>query len=195
MEKGFSAASIPDILCSLYTFGIFLATLLSYLAAPCLTEHGRSTRGLSKLYYFVFYLLSIFLLRNSGSWFIVHPLRRLVETLVYSRHSRSRISYLQFAHGLAYFAIMSPYIAAHRVEPLGFLAANVLQAIAHFRVYYLKKQEFTHYYTEILIYGYIFLCNRTCALFWNLMYVVAFVFVSIRNRSRAKHGDRKRTAG
>lgn len=192
MKSNFSNASTLDVLCSLYTFSIFIATMISYLAIPCLTEHGRSTKGLSKFYYFIFYLLSIFLLRNSHNCFVIHPFRRLIETLIYSWHSKSKMSYFQFIHGFTYFAIMTPYLAVRYVEPFGFIILNILQMIAHFRIYYLKKQEFYHYYTEILIYGYIFLCNRTCALFWNLMYIMAFVFVSIRNRSRIKNDTDKK---
>lgn len=165
-----------------YTFGIFVATVLSYLFARPLTVHGRETHGVSKFYYFVFYSLSVMLMSDSRTYFIIHPLRRLLETLIYSRRSKSKMTYLQLAHSLLYFTIVSIYLRDKPVEPIGFVIFNVIQAIAHFRVYVLKKYEFSHYFSEILIYGYVFYCVRTCAMFWNLAYVCAFVLVSIRNR-------------
>lgn len=244
-----------SFLCSSYMFAIFSFTLLSYFFSPQLTKHGRSTSGISKIFYFLLYLTSVLILRNSSSIFIIHPLRRLFETLFYCRKTKSKMTYLHLVHGLLYFIVLSSYIknvsdrgensiqhykitsnqlnsklngsrfntgdkSNHgkdlmldkkdksmpygkdlmlgekdkpvdkkdrmEIEPVGFTLVNIIQAIAHYRVYHLKIYEFSHYYSEILIYSYVFLCIKTAPMFWNLLYILAFVYVSIQNRLREK---------
>lgn len=170
--------SSMELLSSLYLFGIFAVTVLAYLLNLKLAIHGRTASGINKFYYFILYLTAVILLRHSSSAFIIHPMRRFVETLVYSRQSKSQMTYLHFLHGLVYFIVLSSYLHDRQIEMLGFVLVNLFQAIAHYRVYWLKFFEYSHYYSEILVYGYIFYCLRTWAMFWNLMYIIAFVVTS-----------------
>lgn len=174
-----------ETLATIYTFSIFTVTAVLSIVRSRLIEHGRITGGISKMYFFVFYLAGMVVLRNSENYFILHPARRFTETIVYCRESRSRMTYLQFVHGIVYLIFISLYMRDRYVEPFGFILLNILQGIAHYRVYKLRKFEFYHYYTEIAIYLYLFLCNRTCALFFNLLYVIAFVLASKRFRTKS----------
>lgn len=180
-----------DAACAFYTFGLFAATLFMHFWLPALVRHGRGVGGVSKLCYSAFYLLATAIaLQEARGCFIIHPARRLVETLIYSWNSRSKMSYLQLAHGMLYYFMITHYVSRIHLNLAVFLFLNALQAVAHFRVYRLKKREFTHYYAEILIHGYIFLCAKTYAMLWNLMYVIAFVYSSIANRRQEPAGPK-----
>lgn len=177
---------ISETLCTIYMMGILGFTLISYAFTPSLTVHGRSAAGISKFYYFILYMTAVIMLIGSNNAFIIHPARRFIETVVYSWNSKSKMSFLHLIHGLLYFIVLSLYLYDKPIEPLGFFIVNLIQAVAHYRVYYLKIYEFSHYYTEILVYGYIFLCVSTPAMFFNLLYIFAFVYVTISNRLNEK---------
>ena len=168
---------------SVYFAGIFATTVASFILVPEITVHGRRSSGISKRWYLVHYLLAVLFLLPYSSLFIIHPLRRLVESVVYSWNSRSRFTFLQFAHALIYFAILSLYLHDKHIKALPFIAANILQAIAHYRVYRLGKREFSHYYTEILLYASVLYSVPTVPMLLHELYILAFVYVSRANRA------------
>ncbi|KAI4291583.1 hypothetical protein PAPHI01_0857 [Pancytospora philotis] len=185
MPEAAALASLVELGCLFYMIGITAGTLVAYFIARDYTKHGRQVAGISKRYYFLFYLLATGLLVAFGSPFALHTLRRLAETLIYSWRSKSRMTRLQLLHGLLYYAALSVCLRKKALHLQGLLALIVLQTLAHYQVYRLGRRGFRHYYAEIAIHTYLFYCVRSWALLFNLLYVVAFVLVSIKNRADA----------
>lgn len=183
--KAFATTSF-DTFFTLYIFVNFIALCVSGLVCPKMACHGRNVKGLSKVFFAAFYLISAAILLKSRNIFILHPLRRLIETLVYCRNSKSKISPVHFLSSTIYYILFSLYIANRHIEPYSFIAANVLQAVAHYRVFVLKKCEYCHYLTEVAIYAVVFWSDRTCALFWNMMYAFAFALICARQRCQER---------
>jgi hypothetical protein len=165
------------------------------------TLHGQT---ISKRYFLCFYTIPVCMLmllnlvsqasfsKALGSSigaakqqpFIFHSLRRWIETYFYTRKTRSRMTLLQFIQGVLYYCTLSVHILRSQCKVRGstFLVANVMQGIAHYRVYRLGKQEFYHYYCEVLLYL-IVLCDlRSLSMLFNFLYVVLFVKITIGNR-------------
>jgi len=115
---------------------------------------------------------------------LMHSWRRFAETILYSRNINSKMTLLQFLHGILYFLVLSTYMAIFRlrVNIYGFLAIQILQSVSHYRVYALKSGELLHYFLEIGIFWHIFCSVRTPSMFFNLLYVCSFVYTSIYNR-------------
>lgn len=91
---------------------------------------------------------------------------------------------LQFVQGIVYYCALSVHIHRSRrnIWAPTFLVANILQGIAHYRVYRLGKQEFSHYYCEILLYLVVLCHLRSLGMLFNLLYVIVFVKMTIDNR-------------
>lgn len=115
---------------------------------------------------------------------LIHSWRRFTETIIYSKNITSKMTLLQFMHGILYFLVLSTYMAIFRlrVNIYGFLAIQILQSVSHYRVYALKSGELHHYFLEIGIFWHIFCSVRTPSMLFNLLYVCSFVYTSIINR-------------
>lgn len=171
-----------DIGATIYMLAAFLATVLSSYAAPSLSKHGRSVTGISKLYFFIFYLFASFLLIWFRSSFVIHTARRLLESVLYCWNSKSKMTPLQFVHGMLYYLFLALHLRNKAINTLVLVVVVACQSVAHYRVYVMKKREFSHYFCEAVLYLYLLFYIRSWALFFNAAYVLAFVKVSIKNR-------------
>lgn len=126
--------------------------------------------------------LSLFSKNDQNISLFIHPLRRLFETLLYSRNSKSFMTSIQFIHGLFYYLILTFSMRHIQLNSNIFIALNLLQGIAHFRVYCLKKAEFLHYYSEALIHLFFFISDVSFSKFFNLFYVLLYIYIARKQK-------------
>lgn len=207
---------LKEVFFSFYFLCIATGTMSCYKFIPELIQNGRSIPSLSfqskstfftaietlhntkicKKYFYIFYCVPI-LFNFPGTGpnliFLIHPMRRLIETLIYSRNSKSSMTGIQFVHGLIYYCMLSICLRSEYINPEIFILSNILQAIAHYRVYALKKTENLHYYTECLIYLFILMSSPTFSKLLNFIYVVSFAYVTVRFKQIKKIKEKKPT--
>lgn len=174
----------PIMLSLLYYFTIFVCFPIIHFLIPNLTKHGRISSGISKNYFVLFYLYGLILSLYKGisNIFFIHFLRRLIECLCL-RYKRSKMNIVQFLHGIIYYTFLISHLQGRKLSnPLLFVILNVLQSIAHIRIFLYSDNTYCHYYLEILIYLYVFYKVKTLEMLFNLFYVIAFVCSSISNR-------------
>lgn len=198
------------IISQLYFLSILVLTIISGIFYPSLLSHGRKIDPLnlgrynirffkpiaflhnirlSKKYYFLFYLVPMIIyLGTDGSFprslLLIFYIRRFIETLLYSRNSKSKMTIIQFIHGIIYYIFVSLNIQDNNrmaTWPLIYLL-NLIQLVAHIRLYKLSKYEFFHYYSEIAYYFVLFYYIGSLSLLLNCMYVIAFTLISIKMR-------------
>lgn len=170
----------------LYFLSIFISVPFAHIYIPSLTSHGRISSGISKNYFVLFYLYALFLTSYKGisNIFFVHFVRRTLECL-FLRYKRSKMNVLQFAHGVIYYTFLVFHLHDRRLtHSLVFVVLNILQSVAHIRIFLFRHDTYTHYYLEIIIYFYVFYELRTLEMLFNLLYVISFVISSIFNRKR-----------
>lgn len=116
--------------------------------------------------------------------FIVHTVRRWIETYLYTSNTRSRMTLLQLFQGILYYCALSVHMcrSQHRIWMPTFLAANIMQGVAHYWIYRLRMREFHHYYCEILLYLIVLWHMKSLCMLFNLLYVILFVGMTISNR-------------
>lgn len=200
--------SFSEIFFCLYFFILFTGTLTSNKFFPVLLQNGRKIQTMhlktknpllclvqilhntkiSKKFFFTLYTIPFFTLllfpnKTSPSLFLIHPLRRLCESLVYSRNSKSFMTVIQLIHGLSYYFILTFLLNNIKLNLKIFILLNILQGIAHFRVYYLHKREYSHYYTEVFIHLFFFLSDPIFSKFLNFAYVMSYVYCSRKMRN------------
>lgn len=163
------------------------ATLTLHVFANSLTRHGHIPAGISKNNYRHFYLYGLVLLlwMSPGNMYCIHLGRRLVETWIFRYSDKSRMSVLQLVHGMVYYTFMCLHLRDRHIRRRDvFVALNVLQSAAHYCVFVKRRLVYSHYVAEAMIYLTVFWDIGTLPLFLNLVYVLTFVFSSVRNRRR-----------
>lgn len=206
-------SQISETIFSLYFLTIFIGTLLLSKFFPFLLENGRNVSNIqikkmkylkpieffhnlkiSKKYFFVLYIIPFVLLfiptaGVSLTVFFIHPFRRLLESIVYSRKSKSYMTSVQFIHGLLYYLILTLCMKSIKIDIKQFLILNFLQGIAHFRVYYQAKREYFHYYSEALIHFFLYISSPNASKFLNFIYVLCYVCISSKQRKISSKSD------
>lgn len=170
---------------TLYFVFLPVATVLSHLLANGLTRHGHVPGGISKNNYKYFYAYGVVLslvlpVRNI---YPAHLMRRLVETGIFKYSPKSRMSLLQFAHGVVYYTLVCVHLRDKHIGNRGLFALlNVAQLCCHYCVFVRKTFVYSHYVAEVMIYGFLLWEVRTAEMLFNLLYVVSFVASSVSNR-------------
>ncbi|KMV66028.1 ATP-binding protein [Encephalitozoon cuniculi EcunIII-L] len=166
-----------------------VTTILSHTFMNSLTRHGRIPKGMSKNNYQYFYIygliLSAFLpVRNI---YPVHLGRRFIETKIFKYSVRSRMSPLHLIHGLVYYTFICIHLRDRAISNKAvFMLLNALQSVSHYCVFARKTFAYSHYAAEVMIYTFIYWEVRTIQMLCNLLYVLSFVFSSVRNRRVCK---------
>lgn len=183
------SATALDTLTTCYFAMLPVATLFSHVFMNGLTRHGYIATGISKNNYKHMYMygLLMFIRLSPGNTYIIHLGRRLIETQVFRYSERSKMSVLQLMHGVVYYLVMCLHLRDKCIRHKHvFVLLNVLQSISHYFVFVRKCFIYSHYLLEAAIYLALFWDIGTVQLFLNFLYVLSFVFSSIRNRRSAQ---------
>lgn len=159
--------------------------LVSHVFVNDLTKHGYISTGISKNNYKYFYLygLLLFLLLSPCNLYSVHLGRRLVETLIFRYSRRNKMSLLQFVHGIIYYTFLCLHLKDKSISHGRlFIVLNAIHSLSHYYVFIKKRFAYSHYIAEAMIYTALFWDIGTLQLLFNLLYVISFVFSSIKNR-------------
>ncbi|WEL38889.1 hypothetical protein PFJ87_06g01580 [Encephalitozoon hellem] len=162
-----------------------VVTLASYIFANSLTRHGHIPKGISKNNYQYFYAYGIILsfLLPIKNIYPFHLGRRFIETKVLRYSSRSRMSLLQFAHGMVYYTFICIHLRDKAIRSKGiFVLLNALQSLSHYFVFVRKTFQYSHYAVEVIIYAFVYWEVGTAQMLFNFLYVLSFAFSTIRNR-------------
>ena len=148
--------------------------------------HGHIKKGMSKNFFIFFYincLIFNFFIKNFNLY-LLHILRRAIECLIF-RYNHSKMNYIQFIHGIIYYIFLSLHL--RDIEGINlpvFILLNVFQTLTHILVFRYKRFVYSHYFSEFLIYLYLFYIKKSKELFYNTIYLIIFILTSIINRNK-----------
>lgn len=171
---------------NLFIFSLLLSTLLLHNTNRTIIYHGYTQKLLNKNLFFCFYCYGLYLTLGKNHIFSLHLARRLIETLIFRYSNKNRMSVAQFISGLLYYYFIVHNVLYVKIFTIPFIFVNVLQLIAHYRVFVMKINSFKHYYSEILIYFVVFMSSCNIFFLLNFIWVCVYVRVTIVNRDRMK---------
>lgn len=162
-----------------------VVTVASHIFINSLTRHGRVPKGMTKNNYQYFYAYGVILslLLPVKNIYPFHLGRRFIETKVFKYSDRSKMNLLQFIHGLVYYTFVCIHLKDKAISSKSvFIFLNALQSVSHYLVFIQKTFVYSHYIIEVVIYAFIYWEVGTIQMLFNLLYVLSFVFSTIRNR-------------
>lgn len=181
---------------------IISSAVLAKLLCPILLKHGSislKTEFLSKTNRFnnhfyvqknffpIFYAIGIFIkiFFNNNSYFLIHLIRRFVESFFLFRYSiDSKMNIFHFLLGISYYVVISSYIFSKKniFIPNSFIIFNILQFFAHYQIFRKKRFRsfYIHYLCELGIYYSLYWGNKKdLILFLNFIWVLTFFLIEI----------------
>lgn len=176
-----------------FMFTLISSSLFFNKYANSLVRHGYTDKWLSKNYFLYFYLFAtlLFLVKsNVYNIYLVHLIRRCVESVIFRYSNRNRMSVIQFATSFVYYYFLVMNLVDKKINTKSFMYANLLQFIMHYCIN--KKFYFVygHYYCEVLIYLIIFVNVRNLFSGLNLIWVITYCYISISNRKSMSKGSK-----
>ncbi|ORD94168.1 hypothetical protein ECANGB1_1059 [Enterospora canceri] len=161
----------------------------AYFHYPEVLVHGRGNvrfGKVSKRYFVLFYLIG--LIAAYRTFLVLFLIRRVIESLLYMTKTQSYMNVFHLVHGCSFYYILGIYVTNNTTTATtafyrNYLVLNVLQGIAHYKLYVSRDLRYknSHYYCEIALYVLYFYRYRDWFTFNILVYVLLFVVSTIRH--------------